>query len=114
MFHTKFLCSKSCEICFEKSKKCFDNNNLIAHYDPDKPLVVSFNASGYGVGAYLSIVENNIKKPVQFLTATLSKAQRNYGNIQREALAIILLLTKFHKYIFGRQFTLTTDHQENH
>lgn len=109
--NVNFFWTKDCQYCFEMSKTFLDDNKILAHYDPDKPLIVSCDASGYGVGACLSLIENGVEKPVQFLSATLSKAQRNYANIQREALAIIFAVTKFHKYIFGRKFTLITDHQ---
>lgn len=42
---------------------------------------------------------------------TLSNAERNYSNLEREALALVFGVTKFHQYIYGRHFSLVTDYK---
>lgn len=85
-------------------------NNVLIHYDPGKTIVVSCDASGYGVGGVLSHRVNGIERPVMFVSGTLSKAEKNYSQLEREALAIIFCVKKFHKYLYGRSFILVSDH----
>ena len=82
------------------------------HYDPKLPLVVSCDASPYGIGAVLShLMQDGSEHPVVFASRTLSPAEKKYAQIDREGLAMVFAVTRFHKYLYGRSFTLQTDHK---
>ena len=84
---------------------------LLAHYDPSQPLLLSCDASQYNVGAVLSQVCNGDEKPVAYASRTLTTAERNYSQLEKEGIALIYGVRKFHNYLFGRTFTLCTDHK---
>ena len=85
---------------------------LLVYYDPSKELVLSCDASPYGVGAILShIMPGGIEQPTAYASQTLSTAECNYSNLDKEALAIIFGVNKFHQYCYGRPFKIQSDHK---
>ena len=54
---------------------------------------------------------DNSERPIAYLSRSLSKAKRNYSQIEKEALDIIFGVTKFHKYLNDHFFNLVTDHK---
>lgn len=50
-------------------------------------------------------------RPIAYASRTLTKAEQGYSQLEREALALVFGVGKFHYYLYGRSFTLITDHK---
>ena len=87
------------------------SRQVLSHYDSAKPLIMSCDASPYGIAAVLSHrMPNGNDRPIAFASKTLTPAERNYYHLKKEALAIFGF-KKFHEYCFGRFFTIQMDHK---
>ena len=97
---------------FEKCKKKLISARLLVHYDNNKPLKLACDASSIGLGVVIShVMDDDSEHPIAFASRRLTKCERNYSQIEKEALSIIYGVKKFNQYLYGRKFTLVTDHK---
>ncbi|XP_064475741.1 uncharacterized protein K02A2.6-like [Ornithodoros turicata] len=97
---------------YTQLKQLVNKRTVLAHYDKDKPLLLSCDASPYGLGAVLAQPDcTGQEAPITFASRTLGDAERNYSQLDREGLAVVFAITKFHSYIAGRHVKIITDHK---
>lgn len=97
---------------FDESKALLFSSKVLVHYNPELPIIVTSDASPYGIGSVLShrLPDGN-DRPIAFASRTLSTAEKKYAQLEKEGLALIYGISKFHKYLYGREFIVQTDHK---
>ena len=97
---------------FQDAKDALQDNMLLVHYDSSKQLILACDASPHDLGAVLShILEDGLEKPIAYASRTLTAAEKNYSQLEKEALAVVYAVGKFHNYLYGRHFIIESDHQ---
>ena len=95
-----------------QGKNLLTTSRVLVHYNPDLPIKMAADASAYGIAAVVShVFPDGREKPITFASRTLSPSEKKYAQIEKEALALIFGGRKFHQYLYGRRFTLVTDHR---
>ncbi|GFY32406.1 retrovirus-related Pol polyprotein from transposon 17.6 [Trichonephila clavipes] len=95
---------------FNSLKKALTSDPVLGMYDERASTEIHTDLSGYGIGAVLVQIQNNVEKVIAYASRTLTKAEKNYSTTERECLAIVWATNKFRPCIFGKHFTVVTDH----
>ena len=90
---------------FYSIKKVFRQNITLPYFSSKKSTVLQVDASKKGFGACL--LQDDV--PVYFASRALTPAEKRYENIERECMAAVWGMEKFHYYLYGGHFTLQTD-----
>ena len=80
---------------------------VLKYYNPQEELTLQCDASETGLGAALT----QDGKPVAFGSRALTPTERGYAQIEKECLAIVYGMEKFHQYTYGRKVTVQSDHK---
>jgi len=84
------------------AKKALQADSLLIHYDPTKQLLVACDASPLVLSAMLShIMPDGQERPIAYTSRTLMAAERGYSQLEKEGLAVVFPVTKFHNYLYG-------------
>ena len=96
---------------FQQLKRMLTTAPLFLHYPvADKPLILTTDASGIGVGGVLQQEVNGEMHNLYYHSQLMTPCERKYSAIEMEALAIYKCFERMRPFLLGRTITLMTDH----
>ncbi|UYV77965.1 K02A2.6-like [Cordylochernes scorpioides] len=98
------------EKAFEVLKTALISEPVLGHFDETADIHLHTDASGHGIGAVLLQIQGGKERPIAYASRSLTKAENNYSTTEKECLAVVWSIRKFRPYLFGRPFTVVTDH----
>ena len=102
--------SENCQSAFDSLKHALTVAPVLAFPSAEDSFILDTDASGTGIGAVLSQVQQGEERPISYAGRVLSSAERRYCVTRRELLAVVNYVKYYRHYLLGRKFTLRTDH----
>ncbi|XP_076065394.1 3-oxo-5-alpha-steroid 4-dehydrogenase 1-like isoform X2 [Oratosquilla oratoria] len=93
----------------EECKKLLSRGPVLIAPDYGKTFIIFCDASKVAVGAMLAQEKDGVMRPISFMSQVLKDYQTRYSTIEKEALALVLALKKFHVFL-DREVVILSDH----
>ncbi|XP_060073585.1 uncharacterized protein LOC132553365 [Ylistrum balloti] len=99
------------DLAFKTLKKVLSTSPVLKLPDLNSEFILRTDASDNGIGAILLQEVDGVVHPVAYMSRKLKGGEVSYSVVEKECLAVVWGISKFQKYLYGRQFVLETDHQ---
>ena len=99
------------QAAFDKLKEHMTHPTTLGYFDVSDRTQLVADASPVGLGAVLIQINEQGPRVIAYASKSLSDVERRYAQIEKEALALVWAVERFHFYLYGRQFELITDHK---
>ncbi|GBG77967.1 hypothetical protein CBR_g25898 [Chara braunii] len=103
--------SDECEGAFKRLKHALMNHEVLMVPDPQKPFIVTTDASQYGIGAVLAQQDGKKLRPIEYISKKMPSKKLAKSTYERELYALYKALVHWRHFLLGRFFYLRTDHQ---
>ncbi|GBG82452.1 hypothetical protein CBR_g34829 [Chara braunii] len=103
--------TEECEASFKKLKYDLTHYEVLKLPDPDKPFVVTTDASQYGIGVVLAQQEGPKLRPIEYMSKKISSHKLAKSTYERELYALYRALVHWRHYLLGRFFYVRSDHE---
>ncbi len=88
-------------------KELIAQHPVLRFFDNNDEVTVQCDASPTGLGA--ALLQQG--QPVAYASRALTETETRYAQIEKELLAVVFGVEKFHQYTYGRTVTVHTDHK---
>ena len=111
--NAKFEWNKTHQQAFDQLTTALSSAQCMAYFDTKKDTYITVGASPVGISAILSqkTKGQDDDKVVSYASRALTQVERRYSQTEKEALSIVWGVEHFHLYLYGKEFTLITDHK---
>lgn len=108
----KFNWGTEQRLAFDELKRQITSDNVLGYYVVTDRTSVVADASPVGLGAVLiQFNQQGGGRIITYANKSLSSVERRYAQTEKEALALVWAVERFHYYLYGRKFELITDHK---
>ena len=98
----KFEWTREVDLAFHKLKRAFTDAPILMHFDPDKPIILQTDASGFAIAGILCQFDGfEVLRPVAFYSRKCNSAEQNYNMYNRKLLAIVESFKHWRHYLEG-------------
>lgn len=95
------------ENAFNSIKNNISQAPVLQNFNSNLEITIQCDASKDGLGCCLM----QEGKPVSYASRSLTAAEKNFSQIEKELLSVVWSTKKFHYYIYGRKCTILNDHK---
>ena len=88
-------------------KKAVTEHPILSYYKPDEELTLQTDASETGLGC--ALIQHG--QPIAYASRALLDTETRYAQIEKELLAVVWGLERFHQYTYGRPVLVQSDHK---
>lgn len=107
----RFQWNKEMDKSFNAIKNMLCNPKHLGFYNPDSNTTLIVDASATGLGAVLLQTDAGKQQVISYASKSLSKIERKYSVLDKEAMAIYWGVNRFEMYLRGKEFNVITDHK---
>ena len=95
------------DAAFNALKEAVTTTPVLKYFNPAQEVTLQCDASQTGLGAV--IMQEG--QPVAYASRALTVTEQNYAQIEKELLAIVFGMERFHHYTYGRHVDVESDHK---
>lgn len=107
----EFKWTSECEESFQLLKQKLLSKPILQYPNFDKPFKLIVDASDFACGAVLTQEYNGVDMPITYISRSFKQGEKNKPPIEKELLAVHFAVTQLRPYIYGRHFTVKSDHK---
>ncbi|GBG85008.1 hypothetical protein CBR_g39472 [Chara braunii] len=100
-----------CEGAFKRLKHALMNHEVLMVPDPQKPFIVTTDASLYDIGAVMAQQDGNKLRAIEYMSKKMPSKKLAKSTYERELYVLYKAIVHWRHFLLGRFFYLRTDHQ---